>query len=142
MPVLDQAEPGDPLVPLFYVWHLSCLAIFGYTPQWTMANQYKECLKCGKVKQHQSRSSVQCRTCTSRSRKAEAVNLLGGKCSECGYSECMAALSFHHKNRDEKSFKLSDMFSNRSLIKVLDEIHKCILLCANCHMKKHEEEVF
>ena len=38
--------------------------------------------------------------------KLQAVKLLGGKCSICGYSKCIDALEFHHKNPKEKDFKI------------------------------------
>jgi glutathione peroxidase-family protein len=55
-------------------------------------------------------------------------------CSICGYDECDAALEFHHVNALIKKFhvtkyKLLEYPEN----KFIDEFHKCVLLCANCH---------
>ncbi len=69
-------------------------------------------------------------------RKLYFIRLLGGKCQECGYSENLAALSFHHKSG--KEYKLdSRSLSNRGLQTMRDEVAKCELLCGNCHMRLH-----
>jgi 5-methylcytosine-specific restriction endonuclease McrA len=69
-----------------------------------------------------------------------AIEHMGGKCERCGYSKCVRALSFHHRNPKEKNFGVSARGMTRSLEKVKNEIEKCVLLCANCHMELHEEE--
>jgi len=69
-----------------------------------------------------------------------AINLLGGKCSRCGYNRCSAALDFHHTDEDQKSFGLSERGMTRSWEKTKKEVYKCILLCANCHREIHVEQ--
>ncbi len=68
--------------------------------------------------------------------KKEIVSLMGGGCSRCGYNKCISALEFHHEG-EEKDRCLTDMIKNCSKQKVLKEIEKCILLCANCHREVH-----
>lgn len=46
------------------------------------------------------------KTILRKNMKLQAVKLLGGKCSICGYSKCIDALEFHHKNPKEKDFKI------------------------------------
>ncbi len=58
-------------------------------------------------------------------------------CSICGYSKCMAALEFHHVNPSEKLFEISRAHSGFSLKEILEELKKCILVCANCHAEIH-----
>jgi hypothetical protein len=71
-------------------------------------------------------------------RKLELIDMLGGKCSKCGYDKNFAALEFHHKNPIEKDFGLnSRMLSNTNVEKLINEANKCILLCANCHREEH-----
>lgn len=57
----------------------------------------------------------------------------GGRCLACGYSECVAALQFHHLDPAAKSFALSHRGLARALADVRAEAAKCVLLCANCH---------
>lgn len=62
----------------------------------------------------------------------------GGKCAICGYNKCQRALSFHHRDPDQKDFGISARGLTRSWEKIKAEIDKCILLCANCHMEVHD----
>lgn len=52
-------------------------------------------------------------------------------CSVCGYNEHPAALDFNHV-RGEKLFNVSQD-TKTAWSKVLEEIAKCDVLCANCH---------
>jgi hypothetical protein len=47
-----------------------------------------------------------------------------------------ACLQFHHKNGD-KTKNISDMVIRWSEERILEEIAKCEVLCANCHFKEH-----
>lgn len=40
-------------------------------------------------------------------RKKRAIEYKGGKCQVCGYNSCDRALSFHHRNPQQKEFTLS-----------------------------------
>lgn len=62
----------------------------------------------------------------------------GGKCAICGYQRCPRALGFHHIDPEQKGFGLSSKGLTRSWDKIKEEIDKCVLLCANCHMEVHE----
>lgn len=72
-------------------------------------------------------------------KKRVLVAMLGGKCCRCGYSKCIAALDFHHKNPASKLFEISHNLS-RSLDALRAEAAKCLLLCANCHREEHEAD--
>lgn len=63
----------------------------------------------------------------------------GGKCEICGYSKCLAALHFHHKDHTTKSFSINAA-NGVSYAKKVEEAKKCILVCSNCHVEIHEEE--
>lgn len=55
-------------------------------------------------------------------------------CSRCGYDKCPRALHFHHKDRNEKEFNISQVTKSVPLRdNVKAELDKCELLCANCH---------
>jgi len=71
-------------------------------------------------------------------RKKEAVKLFGGSCFRCGYSKYYGALEFHHINKNEKSFSWnkSRLLSKE---KMINELKKCVLLCANCHREEESE---
>ena len=76
-----------------------------------------------------------------RLRKLELIALKGGACSRCGYDRNYAALAFHHKVRETKSFELDlRSLSNRTWEKVLAEVAKCELVCNNCHAEIHNPE--
>jgi acetylornithine/succinyldiaminopimelate/putrescine aminotransferase len=56
-------------------------------------------------------------------------------CSQCGESH-PACIQFHHPNKD-KDQAVSVLIMNTRREKALEEISKCIPLCANCHFKLH-----
>jgi len=74
-----------------------------------------------------------------RRRKKILVEMLGGKCSKCGYDKSLAALSFHHLDPSKKCFDISH---NGSLMRDWDElvteVKKCVVLCLNCHSEIEE----
>jgi len=49
-----------------------------------------------------------------------------------------AALTFHHRNPDEKEFTLGQIKDN-NWDKIIKELKKCDLVCFNCHMEIHEK---
>lgn len=58
-------------------------------------------------------------------------------CEECGESapEC---LHFHHVDPQRKELELSHAVNRGwSRIRILAEVAKCRVLCANCHFKLH-----
>ena len=71
-------------------------------------------------------------------RKEERVNYLGGKCLKCHYHKYLGSLQFHHKDESSKHFTISR--KNVVFENIKDELDKCELLCANCHMEKHHKE--
>ena len=78
------------------------------------------------------------KTILRRSMKKQAIKILGGKCSICGYNKCVDALEFHHKNPKEKDFKIGSG-NTMSWKDYKAEALKCILLCSNCHKEIHSE---
>jgi hypothetical protein len=64
------------------------------------------------------------------------------KCVRCEESH-PATLTFHHKNNSEKSFEIGNALKLRvGLKRLLAEIEKCEVLCANCHAKEHLAYLF
>lgn len=61
------------------------------------------------------------------------------KCSVCGENH-PACLQFHHTDKENKTYEVSFLLSNGNSGKIWKEIEKCIVMCANCHAKKHYDE--
>jgi 2-keto-3-deoxy-L-rhamnonate aldolase RhmA len=60
-------------------------------------------------------------------------------CETCGESD-PACLDFHHTEKDEKDFTLALVKSwGWGRERILREVAKCQVLCANCHRKKHSK---
>jgi hypothetical protein len=56
----------------------------------------------------------------------------------CGESH-PACIQFHHIDAETKEVSVSDAIKRRwSKARILVEIEKCEVLCANCHIKLHE----
>lgn len=94
-------------------------------------------------KHSRSTYSPYCKVCVnsstiSRQRKIkqQAVSYMGGKCSCCGYDKYLGALEFHHKNPAEKDFAIGEI-KNSSFQRMIPELQKCVLVCANCHKEIH-----
>jgi transposase len=90
----------------------------------------------------ESGSRLRCKRCRSeavsesrRRQKRILVEEAGGACLICGYSKCIAALEFHHRDRKTKLFALSHQGVTRSLEEARAEAKKCDLLCSNCHVE-------
>ena len=73
-----------------------------------------------------------------RALKEKYIAYMGGKCYECGYKKSSRALTFHHKDRREKEFSISQIIDH-GWEKVKTELDKCVLICFNCHMELEEK---
>jgi hypothetical protein len=61
-------------------------------------------------------------------------------CTDCGIKH-PAVLVFHHRDPTTKSFCIQDAVARKiPLPLVLEEMAKCDVLCANCHMIRHWAE--
>ena len=61
-------------------------------------------------------------------------------CIRCGEKD-WRCLDFHHRDPSTKKFNVSSMTSNIwGRGRILEEIEKCDVLCANCHRKEHIKE--
>lgn len=114
-----------------------CLECKPFTPR--KESKERLCRVCGVKYTGGHRSYAErCPKCVMfvkrREIKQRAIDLLGGKCSKCGYSKCHGAMHFHHINRKEKEIQIS---ITTSWSRIEKELEKCILLCANCHAELH-----
>jgi hypothetical protein len=116
----------------------------------------KKCSTCGKAKSLEKYFSngytqngtkkykPNCSECEYKIQRARYDRILTehfgvARCQQCGYDKCFQALECHHTNSDGKDFRVSQMvtFSKKRIIK---ELKKCILVCANCHREIHHLE--
>lgn len=68
--------------------------------------------------------------------KAEAIELCGNKCNDCGVSYPACVYDFHHVDPTTKHKELAKLFVGRREI-WLKELEKCVMLCSNCHRLRH-----
>ena len=65
--------------------------------------------------------------------KQQLIDLKGGECVDCGYSKHFAALEFDHIN-DDKLDAVANLINHMvAWSRVIAEVEKCDLVCANCH---------
>jgi len=66
----------------------------------------------------------------------------GLACVRCGENH-PATLQFHHRNHEEKEFEIA-LYTALSFSKarLLAEIEKCDVICANCHAKEHWSHIY
>jgi 5-methylcytosine-specific restriction endonuclease McrA len=95
--------------------------------------------------QSYSNTCRSCRNADSRNqrlnRKREAVMLLGGKCSYCGFDEFVSSLQFHHVFEDKETEISRLFFLPGKREELLLELDKCCLLCSNHHDAFHAAEL-
>jgi hypothetical protein len=72
-----------------------------------------------------------------RRKKVDKIKLTRG-CIDCGYNAHPAALQFDHADADKKSFKIAASLM-RKWERIMEEIDKCVVRCANCHAVKTVE---
>lgn len=75
-----------------------------------------------------------------RKLKLQAIEYKGGKCINCGYNKCPAAMVFHHPDPNQKDFGIAANGISRSFEKIRSELDKCVLLCMICHAEFHHAE--
>lgn len=64
------------------------------------------------------------------------------RCSECEESR-PACLQFHHKDPSQKTKAVARLIlQGNKLETILEEIAKCEVLCANCHLARHWEKSY
>ncbi len=87
-----------------------------------------------------------CNSCRAQKRqrdrdvnKQKAIEYLGGKCFDCGLVDIPEVFDFHHLNLDTKDKKPAAILRHQWDY-IIKELYKCILLCANCHRKRHVKD--
>jgi hypothetical protein len=62
-------------------------------------------------------------------------------CKACKKENDPVCLDFHHLDPTKKDLSIAKLVSNKSKQRMLDEIKKCVVVCANCHRKIHAGKI-
>ena len=79
-------------------------------------------------------SSLTCRRFNAK--KLAAVKYLGGNCMLCKKTYPAQVFNFHHRDPSTKKFEWTKL-RLQSIKTIIEELDKCDLLCANCHVIEH-----
>ena len=103
----------------------------------------KNCKDCGACLDKAVLKGNRCMVChgkeTTRRKKEKRQHLIdmhGDKCADCGKTYPAAVYDFHHVG-DTKDAVAKMINHNLKLETLVEEAHKCVLLCANCHRLRH-----
>lgn len=76
--------------------------------------------------------------------KLKLTHYAGGKCKDCNIlasENNYSIFEFHHLDPNQKDFAIGETrILKKSQEEVYAEIDKCVLLCANCHRLRHQNE--
>lgn len=107
----------------------------------------KECQECHrKIRNNYYVNNCEKEKAGTKARKKEIKKWLHEyksslKCNRCPENH-VSTLDFHHEDPLEKEICVSVAISNGwSIKRILKEIEKCEVLCANCHRKEHYADV-
>lgn len=96
------------------------------------------CANCHRARHAAARSGTGGPVVEARRRtKLRAVLLLGGRCEGCTGAVPVAAFEFHHRDAGTKEFAISADGVPRRWERIVAELDKCVLLCANCDREVH-----
>lgn len=130
-------------------------------------SDHKKCRVCGEIKElkdfHFNKSCTKgvtgtCRECNHKrvkawyaenleqrsssardrcqDRKDEAIAHFGDKCTDCKGTYPRYVYQFHHLDPSKKDVNPSAAL-RRTPERMWEELKKCVMLCANCHMIRH-----
>lgn len=71
--------------------------------------------------------------------KLKAIEYKGGKCTDCGLIDDPCVYDFHHLDPSKKEIAFGSS-GGLSFEKLKPELDKCVLVCSNCHRKRHSQE--
>lgn len=75
-----------------------------------------------------------------RQQKQAVVDALkAAGCADCGEADSVV-LEFHHRDPATKRQKIGTLVAAHYPVqRLLEELAKCALLCANCHLRRHSK---
>src|SRR5574343_765703 len=62
-------------------------------------------------------------------------------CADCGNRFPPCAMDFHHTEANGKVDGIAQLVNSGSITKLMVEIEKCEIICANCHRIRHHAGV-
>lgn len=71
---------------------------------------------------------------TTQKLKEHTDNIKAKGCSRCSEKD-ICCMDFHHLH--DKDIEIAKLIKLGSMKRLVKEISKCIVLCANCHRKEH-----
>jgi predicted transcriptional regulator len=116
--------------------------------------EFKKCPVCNQTKtidSYYKRSSRKdnagyCKECSNnyhsnriKNIKIRMIEYKGNECVDCGLNivdSHYSVFDFHHLNSNEKDVNFKRI-KYQSWNKIVAELDKCVLLCANCHRLRH-----
>ena len=106
-------------------------------------NQINYCsVKCRMKTTNFKHQVYTCQQARGLERKKQLIEIAGGECCDCGYKKNISALEFHHLNPKEKSFGIDlRKCSCAKWESLVEEVKKCVLICANCHRERHNPDL-
>jgi transposase-like protein len=106
-------------------------------------NQRNYCsVKCRMKTTNFKHQVYTCQQARGLERKKQLIEIAGGECCDCGYKKNISALEFHHLNPKEKSFGIDlRKCSCAKWESLVEEVKKCVLICANCHRERHNPDL-
>lgn len=101
-----------------------------------------------KSKSHSQGVMCYCKGCFNKrcqkrwiARKLKAITYKGSQCTDCMIhidNSHYSIFEFHHLIPSEKDYDWTQL-RMMTWSKVLEELDKCVLLCANCHRIRHAD---
>lgn len=107
-----------------------------YKEKWLSPKAYEKQIK----DQRKSGDKWMAKRANERRKLIDEIKLSKG-CLHCGYKKHAVALDFDHLNPSEKHFNISQYFITAPIKKLMKEINKCQILCANCHRVKTKQDL-
>jgi hypothetical protein len=103
-----------------------------YSSKHTKDSLRRECKKCSSIINKRTRDKL----------RIKLSEIVGLKCGDCGREEeSLSFFDFHHIDPSTKKASIASLLTGSSMTKLMEEVKKCILLCPNCHRRRHMLEV-